>query len=201
MANEYADAEELKATLELSEETFADADIDLALTAASRGIDSATGRRFWKDATAKTRYYSAPAWDRVWINDLAELTSVTTDPGDDGTFTQAWTLNTDFFLEPLNAAEDGWPWTSIRVRGRSGLYLPVCERSVKVVGKFGWAAVPEPIVQATKIIASKLMKRSREAPFGVVGMGMDGAAVRIATSDAEVAGLVGPYVRANHTDG
>lgn len=198
MANEYADAEDLKETLSLAEESFADADVALALTAASRGIDNVTGRRFWKDATAKTRYYSATAWDRVWIDDLAELTTLSVDINDDGTFTQTWTLNTDFFLEPLNAVEDGWPWTSIKVRGRSGMYLPVCERSVRVVGKFGWLAVPDTIEQAAKIIASKLIKRAREAPFGVVGTSMDGVAVRIATSDAEVAGLVGPYVRTTH---
>lgn len=199
MANEYADADDLKETLSLVGDTFADADIALALTAASRGIDNVTGRRFWKDATAKTRYYSATASDRVWIDDLAELTTLSVDIGDDGTFSQTWTLNTDFFLEPLNAVEDGWPWTSIKVRGRSGLYLPVCERSVKVVGKFGWLAIPDTIEQATKIIASKLVKRSREAPFGVVGTDMDGAAVRIASSDIQVAGLVEPYVRINHS--
>ena len=50
-------------------------------------------------------------------------------------------------------------------------------------------------MQATLLLASKLMKRAREAPFGVVTAGFDvGAAIRIGR-DPDVALLVQDYVR------
>ena len=199
MANEYATSAELKATLSLSSESFADADIALALTAASRAIDSVCDRRFWADADAtQVRYYSPIDGRRVWTDDIVTLTSFQTDPGGDGTFEETWTLNTDFTLEPLNAAADGWPWTSVRVHPRTAFYLPITyPRSVKVTGKFGWSAVPDAVKQATKIVAAKLVMRARQAPFGVIAAGE--LPMRIASNDPDVQLLIGDYVRANHS--
>lgn len=198
MAHEYAQSDDLKTSLEMIGESFADDDIDLALTAASRAIDNLTGRRFWADATATViRYYSPTAAGRLWIDDLVTLTEIAVDTGEDGTFEEVWTQNTDFYLEPLNAAADEQPYTTVSVNGRSSRYFPCAHRSVRVTGKFGWAAVPDGIVQATKIVASKLVKRAREAPFGVVSVGVDGDAVRVASNDPEVMLLVGPFVRTN----
>lgn len=199
--NEYAGLEDLKASLEISGESFLDDDLELALTAASRAIDNATGRRFWKDTADKTRYYTPPRGDVAWIDDLYALTSLATDDDRDGTFSQSWAENADFYLEPFNAAADGRPWTKISVAAdRSALYLPCYRRSVRVTGKFGWPAVPAEIEQATKIVASKLAKRTREAPFGIVAFGVDGAVARIVSSDPQVQEMIGPFVRTNHVD-
>lgn len=198
MANEYVELEELKATLELSGEGFADDDLRLMLTAASRGIDGATGRRFWEDAdAAQQRVYTPVSADWLQIDDLIELTSLKTDTDGNGTFENTWTLNTDFVLEPLNAAADARPWTSVSRHPR-GSYreLPVdLPRSVQVTGKFGWDAVPEGIKAATSIVATKLVRRAREAPFGIVSIGIDGAAVRIARTDPDVRFLISDYTR------
>lgn len=195
--NEYATAAELKASISLSSETFADADISRALTAASRGVDNATDRRFWADTTAdKVRYYT-PTSDRVWIDDLVTLTTLEVDTGLNGSFSETWTVDTDFFLGPLNAAEDGWPYTSIRVPAHSSRWLPAdYPRTVKVTGKYGWPAVPDTVKHATMIIASKLVKRLREAPFGVIGDGE--LAMRVVREDPEVQFLLNPYRRSNH---
>lgn len=198
MANEYATALELKATLSLSGETFADADITLALTAASRGIDNYCNRRFFLDGDASQERFYSPSHPRiVAIDDLVLLTQLDVDVDGDGTFEQAWTLNTHFVAEPLNAAAEGKPWTTFCVHPRGARYFPTYQpRSVKVTGKFGWAAVPEPIKEATVVLASKLMRRAREAPFGVVTVGIDeGTAMRIARTDPDVAFLAGPYCR------
>lgn len=53
----YVDADELKATLNLNQTTFADDDIDRAIAAASRAIDGYKGRRFYR--STETRYYTA----------------------------------------------------------------------------------------------------------------------------------------------
>ncbi len=198
MTTNYITREQLKVTLEMSNQAYADEDIAAAITAASRGIDEACQRRFFADSDAlQVRYYSPANWTTVMIDDLAVLTELATDQSGDGTFSTAWTRNTDFVLEPLNAPADGWPYTRIRTHPRrvtAGLpaWWP---RSVRVTGQFGWAAVPGAITEATTILASQLLKRAREAPFGIVAFGDAGATARLATTDPSVRFLVAPYMR------
>lgn len=192
MANEYATSTELKKTLELTGESFADDDVALALTAASRAIDRTAKRRFWHDSDAtKIRYYSPASATRLDIDDLVTLTELATGGGDN-TFTTVWTVNVDFILEPLNGTADGLPYRVIRSLGKS---LPTVPRSVRVTGKFGWPAVPDEVKQATIVLASKLMRRAREAPFGVLAFAEGGEVARIARTDPDVAMLIGPFLR------
>lgn len=198
MASDYVTSSELKATLSLTNETFADDDVALAITAASRAVDSVCDRRFYADTgTSNVRYYSPSDGCVLFIDDLVTLTEFATDPGGDGTFEETWTQNTDFTLEPLNAAADGWPWTTVRVHPRTAFYLPTrYPRSVRVTGKFGWSAAPEPVKMATKIVATKVFKRSREAPFGFISAG--DLAMRIAQNDPDVKLLLDGYERHIH---
>ena len=178
----YVEIEEFKSTAQMLGDSHADYDILRALRAASRGIDEALGRRFWPDADAtQVRYYTPLRKERVYIDDLVTLTTLKTDADGDGTFENTWTANTDFVLGPLNAAADGKPYTWIDVHPRrtGSLWLPVqYPRSVQVTGKFGWAAVPPQIVTLCTIITARLLKRSREAPMGIVALGLDGATMR-----------------------
>jgi hypothetical protein len=203
VANEYATSSELKATLSLGSETFADADITLALTGASRAIDKLCNRRFYADAdVSQVRYYTPDDRRCLRIDDLVTLTSLTVDSNGDGTYEQTWTLNTDFVLKPLNAAADSEPWREIEIHPLGSYCFPChLPRSVKVTGKFGWAAVPDAIKAATMMLSARLIKRAREAPFGVAGFGMDGAVVSIARNDPDVVGLVKPYMRGRVTIG
>lgn len=198
MASDYTTIAALKQTLSLTGESFADADLNLAITAASRAVDNATDRRFWLDDDAnQIRYYTPTDAGRVAIDDLVTLTELATDTQGDQTFEQAWTTNVDVFLEPLNAAADGQPYTRLCLNPvRSSLYFPVqYGRSVRVTGKFGWPAVPDSVVQATQMIAARLLKRVRESPLGVAGFGMEGYAVRITQEDPDVVMLLGPLRR------
>ncbi len=196
---DYITSAALKSTLTLSNQSFADADIAAAITAASRGIDNVCNRHFSVDTNDQTRYYTPQLLNTVVIDDLVSFTSLDTDQTGDGSFGYSWILNTDFVLAPINAAADGEPYTRLVAHPRHRLtfgfpsYYP---RSVKLVGKFGWPAVPAPITEATTILASMLLKRAREAPFGVVAIGMDvGAAVRIAQTDPTVKFLIANYMR------
>lgn len=199
MANEYITPTILKATLGITVSTY-DTDITTAISAASRGIDVACNRLhgFWADATATVeRYYSPPPGATVCpIDDLVTLGSVKTDTSGDATFATTLTQNTDFYLEPLNAAVEvpAHPYTLIRLA--PGAYFPSSFiRSVKVTGKFGWPAVPDQVVRATTILATKLFKR-QESPFGIVTAGIDQAtAMRILQSDPDVRFLIEPFVR------
>lgn len=195
----YVELEELKSTGELTGTTFADADLGPALIAASRGIDKATGRRFYPDAdAAQIRYYTPDSPNWVGIDDLITLTSLATDRNGDATFLDSWTVNSDFVLEPLNAAADGEPYQSIHRQARSSLVLPRgVPRSVRVTGKFGWAAVPQEIKTLTKLIALRLVKRTRESPLGFAELGFDGAVVRAVgyARDPDYEFLIGDYMR------
>jgi hypothetical protein len=197
VSRDYAELEDLKKTLTLDGLSFADLDIKEVITAASRKVDEHTGRRFWVDADAnQVRYYSPEFWDRLWIDDLVTLTTLKTDDGGDGTFENTWTLNSDFTLEPLNAAADSEPWTSINVHPSGNYTFPTgYPRSVELTGKFGWNAVPAQVKTATKMVAHRYLKRLREAPHGVVGFGLDGAVVRMMSVDPDVDALLAPFSR------
>jgi hypothetical protein len=185
--NAYVELEELKSTAELTGTNFADQDIQTVLVAASRGIDEAFHRRYWKDADdTQVRYYTPNGACTLEIDDLIDLTSVTNDADGDGTFEETWVLNTDFTLEPLNAAADARPWETIRLHPNSSFRFSRYPRSLKVTGQFGWPAVPAEVKTATTIIATRLLLRARQAPFGVVSAGMEGDAIRIARFDSDL---------------
>ena len=196
-STDYLAAEQLKASLELTGTVFADGDIGPAITAASRGIDNACNRRFYPDTVDATRYYTPQDPYCCLIDDLYAFTSLNVDQTADGVFEQSWTLNTWFTLEPLNAAADGWPYTRIVANPRWSWGLPSWyPRSVQLTGRFGWASVPGAVTEATTILATQLLKRAREAPFGVVAIGVDvGAVSRIAVTDPQIKMLIAPYMR------
>lgn len=201
----YVTLAEAKASLSMGSQTYLDADLTLALLAASRGIDSATGRRFYPDTDVnQVRYYTPDSERILMIDDVITLTQVALDRAGSGTFDEVWTNNTEFVLGPLNAAAESAPYEYVQVRrfgiGSRSSYrnsLPLTDRGVKVTAKFGWSAVPAEIKVATSIIASRLVKRVREAPFGVVfSGGIDStAAIRIAKTDPDVAPIIAQFTR------
>lgn len=196
----YLTAAQLKNTLTMTGTTFADADVTLAIGAASRAIDAVTGRRFWLDTgTANIRYYTPNSYRLLQIDDLVTMTSVTIDRAGSGNFSESWVNGTDYVIEPFNApaAQPARPYETLRVRLLSGRWLPqYIEQSVKVTGQFGWASVPDDVTAATGILAAKLLRRGREAPFGIVTAGIDsGVAMRIARTDPDVYTLLADYNR------
>jgi hypothetical protein len=196
--NLYVQVEEFKSTLTLTGTSFSDEDVRAALKAASRAIDEIAGRRFYPDAdAAQVRYYSPVDPWRLTVDDVVTITTLKTDTSGDGTFENTWTLNTDYTVEPLNAAADGEPWTHLCARSTGTLTFPTAyARTVELTGKFGWNTVPSPIEHATTLLAHRLLRRAREVPFGISGIGLDGSVVRIMAQDPDVMQLVAPYSRA-----
>ena len=191
--SDYTTLAALKSTLEITQSTF-DTDLQAAITAASRAIDQQTGRRFYADADAnQVRYYLATHDGYAVIDDLCTFTSLEQPVG------TAWTLGTDFFLEPQNAPADGKPYTAIRTIARPFIFPQSrmqqgwagFDGRIKVTGQFGWTAVPAEITQATTILASRLFRRAREAPFGVV-TGID-QMIRLGRLDPDISALISPY--------
>lgn len=191
----YLELEEMRQALSQTG-TYADPSFRRAILAASRSIDNECGRRFWLDADAnQVRYYTPSATGLVFVDDLAVLTSLGVDQGGDGTFEETWVASTEYLAEPMNAVGDGRPYTRIVTPSYGTKSFALGSRSVKVTGQFGWPSVPDPIVQATSILAARLQKRERETPLGVAGTGFDGGAVRVPKVDPDVMQLIGPYVK------
>jgi hypothetical protein len=204
VANEYITSAELKAAIQVTG-TVMDDDLNRAIGAASRAVEKACSRRglrrFWADTAYAERIYTPRDPDLLEIHDAFDIQLVESDEDGDGTYERVWDAS-EWLPIPLNAAIDGEPWTAIQWRSAvtpaatkgSGFPDGVLA-GVRVTAKYGWESIPEFVPQATLLIASRLAKRSREAPFAVVGFGIDQAAVHIAKTDPDVAGLIHDYVR------
>jgi hypothetical protein len=167
-----------------------------ACESASSEVESYCGRTFTSDAVATARRYRVVAPTHVVIDDAYEVATVKTDTNDDGSYNTTWSSN-DFETEPLNGVvggKSGWPTTTISAVGT--LYFPVSKRpTVEVVAKWGWVSVPEPVRQASLMLASEILK-AREAPFGVAGIDAMGAVVRV-RQNTLVAARLNPYRRSS----
>lgn len=196
LGTSYARPEDVRSTLGLSGTTYSDPDINRAVIAASRVIDSICGRFFYLDTVDTIRYYSPETGYRATIEDITTVTAVAVDLDGDGTFETPLTVNSAVLPHPLNAAALERPYTSLSIhpRGVSAYFSTVWPRSLRVTGRHGWPEVPDAIVQATAIIAPQIYRRSRDAPFGVLGLGTDNV-IRIAKADPQVMALTSDYVR------
>jgi hypothetical protein len=194
---DYITLAEFKQTSETVGFAFQDYDAGIAISAASEAIDQYCGRTFGLDSSSTVvRYYTPLEPGYVNINDLVTCGTVAVDVTGTGSFASTWTLNTDFVLEPFNAAADGVPFETIRVHPRSALRFPCWPRSVQVTGQFGWPAVPGQVKQATTVMTTRLLKRAREAPFGIVGANsVDANPIRISRVDPDIAFLLDNLIR------
>lgn len=198
-APDYCTSSELKAYVRI-DDSADDAQVDLAITAASRAVDRATRRQFGVVASATARYYTArfDAHRSRWVVDIDDLMSTTdfaiaVDSDADNTFADAIT---DYQLTPRNAAADGRPWTLLVV-GADSTVTPsdALVEGVRVTAVWGWTAVPDTIKQATMLQASRLLAR-RNSPYGIAGSPEAGSELRLlARLDPDVELSVRSYRR------
>lgn len=194
---DYVTSADLKSYLRITN-TNDDAEIALAIPAASRAVDRETGRQFGVVAAAAQRFYTG-RWDRRlcrWVVEIDDLMStsnfaaITVD-------SEGVTLGTidDYVLEPRNAAAKSRPWTQMLIRPNS-TYKPSGARDeVAVTALWGWTAVPDTIKQATLLQASRFFAR-RNSPWGIAGSPDDGSEMRLlARVDPDVAVMLGSYKR------
>lgn len=182
-----------------------DSTLASCLDGAVREVESLCGYQFTPDLVATARVFylddhsgnalRLPAGNSISSTDDLE---VDIDTGGDGTYATAWTVSTDYVLEPLNGVgydgRSGWPYTAIRPVGtrywpwnRAGLGRPW----VRVTAKWGWASTPSPVFDAVLLLAAESWKL-KEAPLGVAGFG-DFGVVRVRDNPI-VARKLAPYV-------
>lgn len=173
--------------------------LDQAIKAASRAIDNYCGRRFWLDNAVVTRTFAATGSTVLSLPDGIGSTTdlvVKTDTTADGTFATTWAA-TDYQLLPVNAPyafPEPEPWTEIQATG--SLTFPAGTQArpnaVQITAQWGWPSIPDPVVSACLIKASRLYHR-KDSPQGVAGFG-DFGPVRLSRSeDGDVVDLLNPY--------
>jgi len=190
----YATLDEVKSALRISD-TVDDSMLEIAIEAASREIDGYTERVF--TSNSGTRLYIPMDSYVTEIDDLVSITSLESS-SDGKTFDTTWTT-TDYQLEPLNGVSGGLtqPWTRVRAIGDylfplwDGRDTNAQEATVRIVGTFGWSAVPTAIKQATILLSMRQFKRY-DAPLGIAGFG-DLGAMRVSRLDPDVEALVSPF--------
>ena len=194
MANEYADLATLKLALEIEpSDTSRDDLLTKALAAASRGIDRDTGRRFWLDPAPVVRTFNPrgrivcdEAGERLLIDDIGSTAGLVVETGPPG---GPWSAVTDFETAPDNALLDSRPLTALlRTSGSWGYGTT----RVRITARFGWPAVPDEVVEATRIQAQRLYVR-KDSPEGVTGSAEWGV-VRLSRVDPDVYALIKHFV-------
>jgi hypothetical protein len=190
-APDYVTAVELAQYLRV-EDMVDDAEMELAISAASRAIDEHTNRQFGVVAAAEERTYTARAdyLRGYWVIDTDDYQTAA------GLAVEvAGEAVATFTKDPVNAAQKGRPWTRVVFTADSEHQPTTHPHEVAVTAVWGWTAVPAAVQQATLLQASRLFSR-RNAPFGVAGSPEVGSELRLlAKVDPDVAVALRGYRR------
>jgi len=208
LLNRYCTPEALKAALGMAAADLVDQDvIESAIEAASRQIDNhcGNGRKFWQDATVVARSYYPSNSTMLFVDDISTLTGlvVKVDTSDNGTFDTTLTINTDFLVQPINAAAEypAQAWTSIRLLdgALSGWPRPANRPTVQVTAKFGWPSVPDAVERAC-VFQAKNVYKAPDQMFGSFQLAEEGSPMRIPTMDPLARGLLETFIRYDEVD-
>lgn len=163
--------------------------------AATESINLHCARDFNQTTTATARVYAPDEPCRVDVDDFHTVTDlvVKTDDDNTGTYETTWTITTDFVLEPFNGIENGrtgFPYRQIVAVDSLRFPRHLGRARLQVTAQWGWAAVPDAVKQANRILAAELF-RVKDAPLGVAGIN-DFGVIRV-HAVPQVAMLLRPY--------
>lgn len=196
ITNGYIDLVTIKTRLGIAD-SIDDATIVHVVNGVCRWVDIHCRRRFYISPADETRYFTPINAEYCRIDDLATVTSVAVDSSGDRTFANAWNAS-DYDLVAQSTEMPGLPYIGICVasNGRYTFY-PRYSNSVKVSGKFGFAAdspALEIVREAVAIQVARIFKR-KDAPFGVAGAGPMGQVLAISDIDPDVKAMLAPPLR------
>ena len=195
ITNGYATLAQLRSGLTIpTADTTDDTKLELIVQAVSRKIDQYCRRRFWVNSADETRYYNAVTNRVAIIDDCSTCTSVALDnTGNRASYTTL-TLSTDYDLLPDNAALDSIPWNAIQLAPYSTYRFNMYPKTIKVVGKFGWSAIPDVVREACLLWSARIYAR-KDVRFGEAGSPSVGVIAFIPEMDADVKALLAPPMR------
>jgi hypothetical protein len=183
IGDNYITADQVKQWTGLQGSEF-DVLVEGVCTAMSRSIEDHCRRQFNKEASPSARVYQADDPCTLLVDDFYTTTGlvIQTDEDGDGVFETTWDAS-DFELHPLNGVRNGrpgFPYWKIRARRRGLRRFPwrYSEARVQVTAAWGWASVPDVVVQAAKIIVTDTFQL-KDQRFGVAGTDQFGTLVRV----------------------
>ena len=198
----YLTLEELKRTLKLEGKNHGDRDLELAIAAAAASLETEynRGQPWTLGAPGEARYFT-PATGKsvIDLRSVVDVDAVELDGAGGGTYSTLLVDGVDYQLERDGVLAASPPWTGLRLLRSGFAYTAEYDHlrspypwgvdSLRVTGQFGWPVVPEGVKVASTIIATRFFRRAREAPFGIITMGLEGVAVRAGqlARDPEVA--------------
>ena len=200
LGDPYVTTAELKVHLGITD-TGDDVRIGRAVNSASRNLEKFCRRQFNTDNAVSTRRFRSATGMRAVVDDFHTTSGLVVRVGSLGSFTTTLTLDSDFFVGPVEApyeTPDVWPFW--RLRGRQGNWPFTCralspeEPNLEVDANWGWASVPPDIVDAAMLHATRLYRR-KDSPEGViVDRFQEAAAVRLsARMDPDAVRLASPF--------
>jgi hypothetical protein len=201
----YVGIEEFKKTLELAGTSFIDYDADIAIEAASRGVEEAFGGPWTLGPDGEERYYTRATPRELSLGDAIKITSIDLDFSLDDVYLSAGSMDDDwpfaggggtystnlpsssYMLLPVNPKHglvadggNGEPYRSLMLsRGAVIRRFPRGTGAIRVTGQFGWETVPAGVKWTVQLLATRLIRRTREAPFGIIALGLEGAVARV----------------------
>jgi hypothetical protein len=190
----YATLSQVKAALRITDQ-IDDSLLNTSIDAASRWVDGWCDRAFTPAAAGTAVYIPSGRMDDLIVDDLTAVTSIAIDEDLDESFSTVL-RPIDFQLLPANARSGGLQWPYTRIRPQEDGYWPTAygRATVRIVGQFGWPAIPAAVREATILQAARLYTRL-DSPLGIAGFG-DMGAMRVSfRGDPDVAMLLQPYRR------
>ena len=162
------------------------------ITATSRLIDDICNRRFYTTAADETRYFTTQDSEYLFPDlDIISITSIAVDYNAGRTYSTTL-ATTDYDLLPDNAALDGKPYSYIRIAPLGEEAFPTHQKGIKIIGKFGWSAVPAAVREACLIQVERVWKR-KDSPFGIISNPVGGDMRLIEKLDPDVQVLLWNY--------
>jgi hypothetical protein len=149
-----------------------DPSLKLIISAVSRQIEDYCRRRFY--AATQTRYYSPRHRDHLILDaDLLTVTSLKSDEDGNRTYEITWSASLDYYLGPANNATDGLPyWEVCRDFTNGSYWFPTqYQRSVQIIGSWGYSATTPAVVQEACLAQIDLMMRAPDVALGEEGAG------------------------------
>jgi gp6-like head-tail connector protein len=202
LGDNYATLDDLKVRLGINDVTFDDSILDAALDSASRAVENFCSRQFNDVGLlgVSARVYYPDSIVCTEVDDFSTTTGlvIQTDQSGAGVYDTTW-ATTDYQLAPLNnivGGQPGYPFNRILAVGSRLFLFPqvfytLRRAPVRVTARWGWAAVPDPVHQATLIMAEEIAKL-KDAPFGVAGFAEFGS-VRVVEHNPKAKMLLRPY--------
>lgn len=196
----YIELVDLKGYLKIGVDKVGyDVQLQDAINSATTEINNFCGRQFGKDDALTARHYTPDSRFSLITDDFYDATGLTLAIADGyGNYGLPFTpLPTELIpLDGIVDGQPGWPYNEIRGQygyayAGSGLYNGT--QTVRVTAKWGWAAVPAPVKQATLIVAAQTYRLS-DTPLGVAGMEKQFGGVVKVTDLPQVASKLKRYV-------